>query len=266
MAKSKTRRTAAQRRATEKLVALNRKRAAAKRRKAKTRKVAAKRKTKAARKKPAARTGRITTSRAKGAPRKNPVKAKRISHGGRSRMPKKNPAPVADYLSNVTNDVLIPSLGGATGAVIADIAYAYAPIRPEWKTAGTKFLTKGLFIVGLGMGLNMIPIVSREMAERVTLGGMTVLMRDAMQDALSQMAPDLRMDGYLSEVRALHGYLSAYGLDGLGYYEASGGYTSPAPIVGDMAEMPFNRNMVTAQNPGGGSHVGYSENEAQYYN
>lgn len=191
---AKKRRSAAQKAATRRLVALNKSRRAAP--------------TKAKRRRPNPIRGAVK-SRFTAAPRgrantrrRNPIRRRR------------NPLTKAGIMGMVRQAAM-----AATGAVALDYAWANLPIPTEWKVGGLKHAVKGAGAIVLGLLAEKV--VNKRTAETMTIGALTVIAHDAMREILGTVAPGVALDGM--------GYYGAgQVVNGMGEY-----MSLPAPTMGE---------------------------------
>ena len=167
-------RTAAQRAATKRLVALNRSRRAGGRKRVVHRK-------------------RHAASAASYAP--NPIRRhKRRSHA-RSVMHrvrrhyKRNPAGVAGGVTGM----LMQSLQGATGAIAVNTLLNYIPLPAMMKTGNMKYVTQG--IAGILLGVAGRKIMPARLATNMAVGSLTVTLHDAIKDIAGSMIPGIQLGG-----------------------------------------------------------------------
>lgn len=151
----KRRRTAAQRRATAKMIAANRSRR-------RSNPVSA-----------------LANPRKRRTRRRNPVAA----NPRRTRRYRRNPIG-----GNITN-MLTASVQGAAGAMVVNAAYNFLPLPDMLKTGVMSSVTKGALAVGLGMfGGKVLPgRVAAEMAK----GALTVTMYDALKGVVDGVVSGL---------------------------------------------------------------------------
>lgn len=207
-------RSAAQKRATRKLVASNRRR----------RRPAPKR-----------RRRRSFAGRAKSSTRT--VTRWRTRRPAR-RARRRNPSP-RGMIGRAAKDVFMPGIVGGVGALGLDILMGYAtPMLPEaMKTGYAATLTKGIGAVVLGMIVGKVlkkPALGRQLA----VGGMTVAVHNVVKPLLADAAPMIPLgdyDSYMNGWGSIGGGMSAYtGLDaytGLGAFDVfsdTAAYTAPA--------------------------------------
>ena len=234
----KKKRTAAQIRATKKLVAMNKRRAKAKRKtnpvKKRTKPMAAqkRRKTRRTAAQRAATRKLVALNKRRrrgGAKRKrNPISRRRRAYRATPTM-RRNPIrrrrrrnPIGN---GVVNKVMLPALTAAGGALAIDAMYGYLPIPVNIKNGPMKHLVKaGVAVLGLYYGGKMV--VKKSTAEQLAMGALTVIAHQAGREAIARFAPQIQMDGM--------GYYSA-GLPAGGY--DMGLYVADKPAISAPAAM-----------------------------
>lgn len=201
------RRSAAQKRATAKLVAASKARAKARR---------------VARRKPATgyTVGNVPIRRR----RMNPIRRRRAAPatrrsnpilGSRRRSPvrRRNPIVRKGFFGKVLDRTVMPAVSAAGGALLLDTAWAYLPLPANLKNGPLKHLVKGAGAVALGELAAMV--VSRKTADNMAVGALTVVMHSAGRELMGKYTPTVRMDGM--------GYMSpAVVANGMGYYPGAG--------------------------------------------
>ena len=189
MAARKKTRTAAQKRATAKMIAANRARSRASRSPAKSAPRRAKRRV--SRSAPVARAA---------SPRRRKYKrsgAAAASQAGRV-LRYRRPNPIGNFIS----DTLIPSAVGGAGALALDVAVAALPLPASMKTGPMAPLVKVAGSVGLGMLAGQL--MGRKTGEQVAAGALTVTIYNLAKTTLNRISggriPGLSMypDGYLN--------------------------------------------------------------------
>lgn len=229
-------RTAAQKRATKKLVALNKKRAAAKGRsknpskrttKKRTSTMAAKKRRTAAQRAATKKLVALNKRRAKGGVKRkrNPIHRK-TSRVTRRRNPIRR--------AGVVNNIVMPAVTAASGALALDIAWAHLPLPANIKSGNLKYAAKALGAVGLSMAAGMV--VNKRTADAMGIGALTVVAHQMARDLLSRTVPALKMDG-------------------MGYYSAGMPMGSPEDNMGLY---------VNGQNANMGLYVNGTENGYSY--
>lgn len=176
---AKKARSAAQRAATRKMIAVNkaRRRAASPKRKARRRNPVA----------PLANPRRtVRASKARRSSPKRRTSASAASSAGRTlRFRRKNPVDVG-FLSSFTRDTLMPSAIGGAGALGLDVLIAVAPIPDAMKSGPFKPVVRVAGAVALGMLAGFV--TSERTAQQVTAGAVTVVLYDTMKAMMAQIA------------------------------------------------------------------------------
>lgn len=176
---TKKRRTAAQKRATKRLVAFNKARRSPTKRKSPKRKAPAKR--------------RKTISKA--APSKR-LRARRRKNTKRGYFPNPKKRTRKSMVANIVDKQLKPAAIQATGALMLDIGYGYlGGYIPDMLNSGmTKYATKGAIAIGLGVIANMY--MKSNTANLLATGAMTMTMHEAMKEAMANFAPQVPLGFY----------------------------------------------------------------------
>lgn len=219
-------RTAAQKRATRKMIAANRGRG-----------------------RPAAR--RVVRRRPR---RRNPNNNARRSPRRYMRTAVTAPATAARRRRNPTrrmtmrsvmNQNIIPAMQGGAGALGMDILYGYLPIPATMKVGMMRHIIKGGAVIGFGMfaGQFMRPTTAHNMVT----GALTVIMHTAMRETMAQFMPNIPLGEYESMGQVPYGTpMSPMGAyvepQGMGYYNAG---QVASPQYNGMGEYmgPNNGNM-----------------------
>lgn len=221
MATRKKRRSAAQKAATRKLVALNKRRSGPTKRRAPApaRKVARRRRRNPIVSVTPRRRRRAATSVAPmRRRRRNPIRAK-----------------------GMMDSIVIPALTASAGALALDVAWAYAPIPLNLKVGNLKHVSKAAGAIGLSWLASQV--VSKKTAEAMGVGALTVVFHDALREMAAKTMPALKMDGMgyynagypagtLEDPNGM-GYYPPAALDannannGMGYYPPTGAVISP---------------------------------------
>jgi hypothetical protein len=148
-------------------------------------------------------------------------------------------------MRGLVRETLVPAGIGAGGAILTDIAYAYAsPYLPAALQSGMLPVVAKL-AVALGVGFAAGKVSGRKIGEAVTLGGVTVVAYGAIKGALSTALPTVKG---LSGVQDYVDY--SVGRGGVGAYMKPGmGFVSPAPMLGRAGGSGLSAYM-----PPGGVH------------
>lgn len=228
------RRTAAQRRATAKMIAANR---------ARRRLGAAPRKRRRLRRNPISKAAayRAVPSIAKA----NPIRRRRRRTAVASRRRvRRNPIRAAGLIPNL----FMPAATAAAGALALDVAFGYLPIPANLKTPGpVSIITKSAGAILLTMIAGKV--VSKSTAQAMGVGALTVILHDAAKAFIMKSMPTLKLDGlgYYSAGYPVGGYM-----DGLGVYVGAGGSAgSGLPNMNGLGEYVHG--------------VGRVDNEQAYY-
>ena len=211
------RRTAAQKRATAKMIAANRARSRKRRAPSKTRrrKVRKNPATSAAQRRTYSRTARM-----------NPKRRRRV---------RRNPTGL--NMRTITNDLLIPAATGAVGAIANDALFHYLPLPAQLKSPGVmRYASKGVSAIAMTWLASMV--VKRQTAMRLGVGALTTLTAEIARDLMTRTVPQL----------------APVAMEGMGVYTMGGmGYYNPAlPAGGGVGNLP---NLATQENMGPGMGV-----------
>lgn len=180
------RRSAAQKRATRKMIAANRRR---------KNPVARKRRRLVARKKPARRR----SVRVRG-----PVRRRRKRYG-------RNPA-VRLTARSIQNQ-LMDAGTGAVGALGLDVIQGYLPIPAQWRGGLIGTGVKALLAIGMGVVASNVKIIRGATANKMVNGALVVVLHDELRKQVSTFAPGLQLGAFLT----------GEGFDnGMGMYASSG--------------------------------------------
>lgn len=190
---ARKRRTAAQRAATKKLIAFNKRR---KRRKNPSNSSVSRRRA-------------YTASRTASPPqrRRNPIRRK-ISVRRRRRNPS-----MKSMGKGLIGGLVMPAVTATGGALALDLAWGYLPIPVQFKTGGTRLLTKSVGAIVLSKLAGFV--VSKRTADQMGVGALTVVMHEAAKDLIVKTMPTIKLDGI--------GYYSP-ALPSTGYTNGSGGF------------------------------------------
>ena len=199
----KKRRTAAQKAATRKLVAFNKRKASAKRR---TRRnpvsVSA----------PSRATGKRPTKRLQARRKANTRKGYYPNPRRRTRTPR-------GMIQNIVQKQLQPAAIQASGAIGLDVVYGYFGnfIPAQLNTGMIRHVTKG--VVALGIGFVASNFVKNQTANEMAKGALTVTMHDAFKEALQQWMPAIPLGdvGYYNPSPVYNAN------NGVGYFESEAG-------------------------------------------
>jgi len=213
---AKAKRSAAQKRATAKMIAANRARARGTKR--------------AAPRKPAARpAAKRSAPRAAPRPKKRtsarrgrggwPItSATAASRAGRA-LRHRRPNPIGGFVK----DTLMPSVVGGAGALALDVAVGMLPLPPALKSGPMAPLVKAAGAVGIGMLAGQF--LGRRTGEQVAAGALTVTVYNVARMMLVK-ASNGRIPG-------LSGYVDEYVSEYVDYAPPQLGYESSGGQVGD---------------------------------
>ncbi len=234
------RRTAAQKRATAKLVAFNRSR---------------RRLSNPTRKRRRLRRNPITKAAAYRAvptiARANPIRRRRrrgTSVAVRRRRIRHNPLRLGG--GGIFGQLMMPAATAAVGALALDVAFGYLPLPANLRTGPLQLVTKTVGAIGLTFIASKV--VSKSTAQAMGVGALTVVFHDVMKSFIVKTMPTLKMDGlgYYSAGYPVGGY---DGMAGMGEYIGN--------LSGGGMPMPGNQTMM-GEYVSGLSRV---DNESQYY-
>lgn len=215
---AKAKRSAAQKRATDKMIAANRARARAAKR--------------AAPRKPAARPA-AKRSAPRAAPKKRRTSARRgrggwpitsataASRAGRA-LRHRRPNPV-NGIGTFVKGTLMPSVVGGAGALALDVAMGMLPLPPALKSGPMAPLVKAAGAVGLGMIAGKA--LGRRTGEQVAAGALTVTVYNVARMML------VKASG--GRIPGLSGYVDEYVSEYVDYGPPQLGYESSGGQVGD---------------------------------
>ena len=205
--KSRKPRTAAQRAATRKLVAGNKRR-----------------------RNPAPARRKVSAIKRRRTPARSVV--------ARKRRYKRNPN--GRGMAGIVNTTLIPAAVAASGALSLDVLWNFLPLPETLKTGPLRHIAKGAGAIGLGWLAGMV--VNKKTAGQLATGALTVVTYNAMREMMARFMPAVNMGYYSAGMPA--GSMGAYvgmgeyvGGPGMGAYIGGGG-TSPY-LAADTLSEPF---------------------------
>lgn len=193
------RRTAAQKAATRKLVALNR--------------------------------------RQKGAGRKrksNPISRRRVRYPVAAR-PRKKRRMSNPSVRGILRTTVQPAVIGATGALVLDMAWGTLPIPENLKQGYLRHVVKGAGAIGLGMLAGVV--TTRSNAEQLARGAMTVVVHGAMRETAQRFMPQVPLDGLAFYNAGYPAGVGEY-VNGMSEYVSDGGSPNPY-LAADTLTKPF---------------------------
>jgi len=213
---AKKQRTAAQKRATAKLVAFNRRKARGKSAPVKRRRKAPAKRRSTGRAAPVARRRASSVAKRRAAPlrrRRNPIKRK----------------------AGMVDTYLYPALIASSGALAVDIIWSYLPIPDAIKVGPMRHPAK----VAIAVGASMLAgnVVNKDTADLMGVGAITVIGHNALRELVGTYVPGLKMDGI--------GYMSPAviaGQENMGYYPDGMGYYPPQAQPGITANAEGEQN------------------------
>jgi len=211
---AKKKRTPAQKRATAKLVAANKRRA-----KAPARRAVAKRR----------------------APTHAPKRARRKAVGytvGRAPIRRRKMNPIRrGGMKGIVKNLAVPAATAAGGALALDAIWAYLPIPAAARSGKMRHVAKALGAVGLKYAAGAV--VSKKTADELAFGALTVVFHAAARELMAESMPSVRMDGmgYMSPAlpagtKPVNSSMGFYPSAGMGYYPPAA-QVSNAPIEGE---------------------------------
>ena len=188
---AKKRRTAAQKAATRKLVALNRGK------------------------------GRSVVKTSKRRRKRNPiaVSARRTIRSHR-RARRSNPITSSMGRGGLVGSTIMPAAIAAGGAISLDLIWGLIPLPDSIKVGSMRHVAKAVGAIGLGMLAGMV--VKKDTARALATGALTVVMYNAARDVLASVAPSITLGEHMALQPASD--MQAYLTDGVsGYGDGFGG-------------------------------------------
>ena len=230
-------RTAAQKRATAKLVALNKARRAG-------RKSVKRTSNPERRRRSSSTSSRKTTRRVR---RPNPVVETVMSNPSRKRRARRTTKraassagktlryrrrrnPIGGDLKDFVNSQLIPSAIGGGGALLLDVALAVLPIPATLKTGALAPVVRIAGAVGVGMLAGAV--TNRRTANQIAAGALTVTMYQIARGFLAKALPPGSVPGLADYPNYATYYGEPVGEYVEGYEDGVGEYVSDAPELG----------------------------------
>jgi hypothetical protein len=128
---------------------------------------------------------------------------------------------------------------GAGGAIALEILmnkanpHLPATFQTGWMNTGVKLAA------ALGIGYGASRLIGKEKGQLVMLGGLVVVLANALRGVISQNFPNAGLSAYMNDYTA---------------YPIGVGYVDPAPRLG--AYMPAGGNMSAYMNRGGADTIG----------
>lgn len=217
---AKKRRSAAQKAATRKLVALN------KHRKHKGVKTVAKKSVRRKRRKnPVTALVAVKRHRSRSIARHAPRRHRRRS----------NPIAAKLGMGGIVRSVTQAAIA-AGGALSLDVIYGFLPIPDSMKVGPMRHVIKAAGAIGLGMLAGMV--VKKETANALAAGALTVVAYNAAREVISQVAPQIALGEYVALDSPLSEYLTGDYPEGFGGI-SSGDDNYTMQGVGDGAGFDF---------------------------
>lgn len=108
-------------------------------------------------------------------------------------------------IGNIFQDTVMPAVTAAGGAIGLDIVWGMLPIPLTLKTGPVRYVAKGVGALGMGMVAGMFFPTST--AKNFTAGAMTVVMYEALKEAMATWMPQLALSAY--DINEGMGYPSA---------------------------------------------------------
>ena len=108
-------------------------------------------------------------------------------------------------IGNIFQDTVMPSVVAAGGAIGLDIVWGMLPLPLTLKTGPVRYIAKGVGAIGMGMIAGMF--FPSATAKHFTSGAMTVVMYEALKEAMATWMPQLALSAY--DINEGLGYPSA---------------------------------------------------------
>jgi len=186
---AKTRRTAAQRAATKKLIAFNKRRSGVRKRKPTTR--------------------RKNPSWFNNTPGHRRAALKGWRNRRKSTTTRKKRNPTGGGIMGQITSTIMPAMMAAGGGIGLDIVMGYLPIPENLKAGPMRHLTKAVGAVGIGIVGRMF--LNPKTAHALATGALGITFYDAGREMLQRFVPQVKMAGL--------GMYEDYPMMGLGMYE-----------------------------------------------
>ncbi len=155
--------------------------------------------------------------------------ARRVTAAARKRRYKRNPA--RRGITGIVNSTLIPAAVAASGAVSLDILWNFLPLPETLKTGPLRHIAKGAGAIGLGLLAGMV--VNKKTAGQLATGALTVVTYNAMREMMARFMPTVNMGYYSAGMTA--GTMGAYVDNGMGAYVDNG----MGAYIGGPATSPY---------------------------
>ena len=102
-------------------------------------------------------------------------------------------------MKGALNNLVMPALWGAGGALTLDFALGFVPLPANLKTGITGYAVKGAGAIALGMLLENTKLVSSKNATDMTKGALTVMLHGAVKEQLTTFFPQLNLGEYMND-------------------------------------------------------------------
>ncbi len=128
-------------------------------------------------------------------------------------------------MRSITNDLIMPAVTGAVGAIANDALFTYLPLPAQMRTPGfVRYLSKGASAIALTFLASFV--VQKRTAMQLGVGALTCLTAEIARTMLQQAVPAL----------------APIAMEGMGLYTM--GYYNPAlPAGGGINANAYNNNM-----------------------
>lgn len=172
--------------------------------------------------------------------RRNPISSvrRRISR-------RRHRNPIA--MKGLLHSLVMPALTASTGALLLDVLWSKLPIPANLKAGSLQYVTKGVGAVALSMLAEKSKLVNRQTAEAMGVGALTVVFHDALRGVLKNFVPQLGFSEYVN---------------GLGYINAgwpAGTLDAPNTAAASMGEYVGSYMSGDANYDANNAYAGYYE-------
>jgi len=147
--------------------------------------------------------------------KRNPVPGRRSASRTRRttrRATRRKSNPSLGINRRTVMDSATAAASGAAGAIALDIALAYLPLPIALKSGVMGKVTKAVGAIALGVAAKATKLVSNATARDMTVGALTVQFTGIGRDLLGQFAPGVALSAYADE-----DYMDALGYAGSGW-------------------------------------------------
>lgn len=160
----------------------------------------------------------VAANKRRASPRRAPVKRRRAAPvrrraalpvARRVRRYKRNPNG-----RGIINTTLMPAATAATGALALDVLWGFVPIPEGLKSGPLRHVVKGAGAIGMGWLAGQV--VKKSTAAQFATGALTVIMHDAMRDMMARFMPGVGLGYYSAGMPA--GTMGEYVGGGMGAY------------------------------------------------